>query len=247
MTQLYHGAQLPTAEARGRVIRPAQGVLPPPPADELAGRTTTPLTGLFPECRTITGGFRQIDIPSGITAAAGTSAWYPLVNMRPTDVYGGDGVVLFGVDIEFASTDNADAAAVDAGHTDWGSAKGMGAAIVVGSNLPIANGAWTIAPCNVPGAQDSGTIALVEANQTAYYFAATFPMGSWNDAIPFKSRLTKSWAPYGFRIKLESELQVALVIDGPQIETGSTNTTDVYGLANVQLNIGLTRAIDAWN
>lgn len=204
-------------------------------------RTRSPFTDIFPVKKTLTGGFDTIPIPAGFTVPTGEAAWYPLIDVVPYDIFGME-IGLFGVTVEFISTNNADANPVGLGEAAWGTKRGTKAAIVVGTGLApwdLATPAWIANSSFLPGVNKT-----LVTDDEHYLFSTGFPPGSYNDAIPFKYTTSKQWQPYVARFQDGVRLQAALVIDGAQAQAGAGD--DVIGYAQVQLDLGMTTTITGY-
>lgn len=215
-----------------------------PPIDTAGERSRSPLIDAFPVMATITAGFNVIPIQAAFTAAAGQSAWFPLIDFDPYAVLGQQ-VALVGFETELMSTNNNDQGVLpvtlygiaQANQAAWGDHFGNKAAIVVGQNLPITSedqaAAWTAANCPLPTLNDT-----ITSDAIRFFDARAFPPGSCRDAIPFKDPRYKPYWPGVFRIGQGERLQAALVIDGAQAQAGAS--LNVVGFGLVKLSLGLT-------
>lgn len=213
-----------------------------PELDRDADKTRSSLINLFPETDSITAGFNIIPIPAGFTVPAGQSAWFNLIDFVPSDVLGQE-VYVFGMDVEYLSTNNNDGGAlVDAygvalaNQAAWGDHFGTKAAIVLGQHLPLSptSQTWSTGACQLPTLNDTITDDVVR-----YWQVRTFPPGSMRDAIAFKEKLWKPISPHVKRVGFGEHIQVGLVIDGAQAQAGANKS--IVGFAMVQVSIGLTR------
>jgi len=184
-------------------------------------------------------GFTQIGVVNP-TIAAGGSAWYKFASIRvPGDT--GQQVGLIGWDLQLLPTDNAGQGDEgDAGATalTWGTARGHGAAIVIGANLPGDYQTWSNGPANILGVETSGLGVLSSRLAPSYAACITFPPGKLNDTIPSKLYKERSYKPYIYRLGQGDTLDAALVVRRASI-TGLTKT--LFGECVLTLDVGLTR------
>lgn len=177
-------------------------------------------------------GLAGISVPTG-TVATNTAAWFPLLDLDPLSRLGQQ-AGLFAVAGSLLPT------GYNATVNDqvWGSVQGCKAGIVVGTNLPIAAGAWTIAPCSLPGIMGEGA---QDATGAQYFWWTTFPPGSYADAIPLKAFAFESLAPYLADIPLGKRLQAALVVGG--LSNTSGGVKNLCGAASLRMMVGQTQPV----
>lgn len=172
------------------------------------------------------------------TIAAGSSAWFKFGSLRVPSHFG-QMVGLVGFNITLLPTDPDGAG--DEGEASpiaWGTARGHGAAIVIGIDLPGAFQTWSSGPANIPGVEPSGLSVLSDERPPEYIDIYSFPPGKLNDTTPPKLYKERSFKPYIHRFAQGERLDVALVVRRAQI-TGKTGK--IWGGVTVNFDLGLTR------
>ncbi len=172
------------------------------------------------------------------TIDAGSSAWYKIQSYNVPDDFA-QMVGLLGFDVQMLATDSAGAG--DEGAIDglaWGTARGHGAAIVIGTNLPGELQAWSSGPADIPGVETTGAATLCSERPARHIAAITFPPGKLNDATPPKLFKERSFKPYIYRFAQGQSLDVSLVV---RRSTITAKTGSLYGGCVVNFDLGLTR------
>lgn len=207
-------------------------------AERSAGRSE--LGDILPPLGTVVhGSATSIAIPAGTSITTGMCGWYPLIDVPARDF--GEDLVLFGWSTSLLSTNPTPT--TPASQATWGTTKGERAAIVFGDgNLPIAANTWSSAPFNVAGINSALTLDVSE--RPNYLGFATFPAGSFTDAIPFKAVVPFLASPFIRRLTPNSRIQAALVVDGGQVTAGA-NKVLLCSIA-VQMHLGLTQHPNAF-
>lgn len=183
----------------------------------------------------LVGDFETISVPIG-TDCSIAAAWYPLLDVDVDSTFGQD-VEVFSIDVDRCAAD-VDGDAVN-DYLPWGTSAGGAAAIVVGSNLPIAGATgWVTAPAAIAGVNQTGA-PDVQSGRSPYLLVRRFPGGKYTDASPVRSVITKSWAPFVARFPRGSRIQAALVVRGSQIVALGANKY-IRGAGSVQIWAGLS-------
>lgn len=221
-------------------VRAFMPPLEPLPGADVAGRGGGPvsrsqLIDMFPALDVVGDGFTKIAVPAGLSIASGHSAWYSLFSMNIDKTYAGE-VNIFGYEIEAAPAD------VDAsggsGAVAWGTDRGLGAAIVIGSFPFLTPGTWASQQCPVAGVEDASGLGM-SGGRGRYLGRHGFPAGKLTAASIVKQRTVRSFAPYARRLPRVARVDVALVVRGSYVASlGSAGS--LYGFADVQLFVGLT-------
>jgi hypothetical protein len=219
-------------------------------AEDLArtiGRS--PLVNILPPVRMELAGATWIAVPSGLVAPSGSAAWYGLrrltigpsradlqltavaMTLLPPDTVGG---AFGGSPLPTLFPFRA-----------WGDSTGLGAAVVVGRNLPIEPNAWTFNPAGIPGIDWGGGGIQQQASLTSlnsmpdYIAVGTFPTGSLRDVAPNKVWARWNFQPHAHRVTEGQTLDVALVVrSGTVAALGADHALACY--IDVQLVLGLT-------
>ncbi|GMV73011.1 MAG: hypothetical protein DYG93_11230 [Leptolyngbya sp. PLA2] len=200
-----------------RLIAP--GVVPPHQAGAgggagAAGGAADALLGAA-DTSVKVGGFTAIAVSN---PTIGASAWFKFQSLR----VGIDGELaqpsaVSWIGVEMLPTDNAGSAGIA-----WGDARGHGAAIVIGRNLPGPFQEWYSYPSNVVGVETSGVSLLLGRSTLESLFVTTFPTGKYNDAAPNKGAPVR-YFPHPARLRRGDSLDMCLVVRGSQIN-GQTGT-----------------------
>lgn len=239
------------------------------PADARQAAIANPaLSASLPEFMPISVGFDVIPVTAGMSISAGNSAWYglervipiatlqtspptaaqqlanPIVigqqfylnsiagEMRPCDK---DGNGLTGVTGINATGGGAPEALA------WGDRTGLTAAILIGVNLPITKGAWTQAPCVIPGLETNAAGTRLQVNAPRHIARLRWPTGQINDTTDNFTLPTRSYGALVNRFIENMSLDVALVVRGSQINGASANKY-LVGFLDLTMTIGVLRA-----
>lgn len=189
-------------------------------------------------------GFAAVPIAAGITIATGESAWFGLLD-RDIDTDFILGAALHGVSLEMCSCDINGVGGGIAGSTTpraWGNAKGEGAAIVIGVDLPTKGKTdgttWVSAPCGFPGVDN---VALPNLNRgTAIgrtFMSFGFPPGAYNDPVPYRQKWTRSLQPMLYRIRPGESLCVALVVARSVVHNLGAGA-NLFGSVSIECHLG---------
>lgn len=188
--------------------------LPPIEEDSGAGaaggspihKTKSLLLDLFPEAWCIHWGVQELVVPVGSTVvAAGSSAFYGLLEVDPMAYFGCEGAIA-GAYWEMLPCDHA--AAVGAA---WGNKWGQSAAIVLDDAIPSKLGEWTQGICNVPHV--SG-VALQQ--NVSYTTVKSFPSGALGDTVPVKFEGYQNFAGGVRRVHAGSLIKLAFALNRTQ-------------------------------
>jgi len=181
-------------------------------------------------------------IATPVTTAWTNEGWYGLRSIRPKD---------FGAEFAFAGCamtllpSDSDGGALTGFATTpigWGDTRGLGAAIVVGKNLGITQGAWTDKPAYIPGidfgdaSPNANGLVTPTGSFHKYLVIQGFPTGKFRDTAPNKPPFRWSFAPHLHRFAGADSLDVALVVRGSIINNIAAGT--IVGLAEIDLTIG---------
>jgi len=216
---------------------PPQAATPTPPAPALRRAGRSPLADILPTFETLAGWFRAIEVDAP-SIPTGNFAWFGL-SRTIIHATNDQEIWLAGITAELMPPDVDGAAGGSA--LAWGESTGLGAALVVGANLPIQLGQWTASPATVAGLGDSAINTV--GTQCRPLWSTTFPTGKMTDSTPNKWHIAKNFAPLVYRFAAGSSLDIALVVNRVPID-GETGT--IYGYASVQANVGQTEPRSNW-
>lgn len=248
--QPHSGGLVPLAVSQGADRSrhlPGGGSVPGAPAaasdqerrDRARTRDRSPLVDMLLPAVDRHGYMAELDIPAEFAAAAGLSAWYPLLSVKAESE--GQELSLNGCKIEALPAD------VDGttGFDPWGTQAGSGAAIIVGRNLPIKTGQWTAAPCYFPAMETVAPGLRTPTPPPEYIEAWSLPPGKFTDATPSVLYAVRDYGPRGIRVPRSARVDVALVIRGGQIVTASNEGDGkIRGRIHVQLSFARTVSLD---
>jgi len=147
--------------------------------------------------------FKLGEIPAQQTGALQLTG--AVIDMLPADVNG----TLAGLNGTDPITDG----------VSWGRRDGLGAALVIGRNLPGNVGQWHSGPADIPGILPSIDRALQPPEALAslgvrrYTRCVPFPPGALNDSTPYRQSLPLSFGLSVDRFEQLDRLGVALVVD----------------------------------
>lgn len=220
------------------------GVMDPPqqalaPAQTPSGATIyarSPIYDMLPDAETLRGGFTELAVTNGLSVPAGHSALYPLIDVSVDDVFGHE-VGVFGVDLEQLPPD----VTSSGDYLAWGTTQGSitnyvgGCAIVVGTDLPLQAGAWTVATVPIVGVETAANLVHT-SRRDRIDWCIGFPPGSLADTTPLKRSLARVFSPYIYRYTRMQRIQAALVVRGSFL-AGATNKK-IRGLVDLKLLIG---------
>lgn len=181
-------------------------------------------------------GFTKITVPTGLDFTT-SDAWYPLVDLDVKDDYGQE-LLLTGVTFDMVPTENTGATVPN---INWGDGFGAGAAIVIGTGLPITGQSttWVGAPSGLPSFTGN---TLTQSIKDRYVFTKWFPTGNYADATPAKQVVPRTFSPFVYRFPFGSRVQVALVVKGSYIVNSSGVDRFIRTFVHGQLHLANTKA-----
>lgn len=189
-----------------------------------------PLVMQYPLLRVAPFGFRSIPL-DGTAIAASCSAWYGLKRLTPDSV--GQQFFLNGYQAVLSAcnvTPAADSEYAAADQAAWGTVDGTGAAIVIGTNLPVTPGAWTSGPNNVFGVE----LNVVDMPAVTNNIVLHFPPGKQEDAPRPALYQSTQTTPLAIMVPQGATLDVALVVRRAQVN-GITKIDGIIGRVFGQL------------
>ena len=195
--------------------------------------TYSPLTDLFPELLTLSASFTSVPVPAGTVIGAGQAGWFGLGEWIAGTNPGQDFQV-FGVSIENISCNHTPGTVPG---NAWGNARGLGAQLWIGTNLPSVVGQWRSGP-----GLSGGIVSTLETSgvgSLGLIYRQSFPPGNASDTVPMKFVTHKHFSPFVDRIPLATQLQAALVLDGANVNLIGVAGGTVQGWADIQINVGL--------
>lgn len=221
-------------------IAPEVATAPPamrtPPARQDGNRG---LLDQFVGAFTLGCGFRSIPL-TGVSIAAGCSAWYGLGSWTPNQIGGEAAWCGYSAELNAPnSVPSADGEFTTTGNmAAWGTELGGGAAIVMGLDLPCNLGAWSSGPANVPWVEPSGTTFSINPDERVIVH---FPpcTGSFASPIP-RLVVSQMMTPLHIPVTQGRRLDVALVVRRSQVN-GITKTSGIVGHCAVSLTLGSIR------
>ncbi|MFN0133189.1 MAG: hypothetical protein ACKVW3_11780 [Phycisphaerales bacterium] len=237
--------------AAGLTVQPSR--LAEPPASAREQGSWPKLLNILPPQRVISCFEHEIVIPASTDfgpSATPLSAWWGIESINVPDETG-EQLAWAGYDLELLPTDSQGSANTPTGgaasSTGWGATNGLGAAIVIGVNLPITRKTWSFAPAYVPGLEGAAAgLDLSSPKSGPEYHAWTFPTGKYSDTTPNKLYLPKSFLPSVVPLPNGARLDVALVVRRSQLGTvsGGRYTSGVvkYILGSMQIRLHLLRS-----
>jgi hypothetical protein len=206
--------------------------------------TTPALNLVFPTFRTFAGGFRRATIPAGsplCLPAGATSAWLSLINITISPALFGQEMLLVGDRLELLSAD----VEGTGGSAAWGDLNGMSAAIIMGHNLPIGPvGAWTQAPCFLPGVETLAAGVQFIGNDQHYLWDSFFPPGkSFTAGVGSGNKVVhgEDYPPFVRRLTYGIPFGVAFVWQSTQYNAIAAGGGVITGLVRVRVRLGQTR------
>lgn len=204
--------------------------------------TRSPLTDTFPTTIHVRGGFGRVPAPDA-TAFPGIvptdmHALFPLINVRAGDLASQD-LLLTAVHCSLGSG-HAGAGGIPA-RAAWGDPSGLGAAVVVGLNLPGlkeatgATGSWSAA--RLPIGWVDTAIQPTVLNDTRIVFASPFAPGQQSSG-PSRIDPSESFPPHVYRLRKQDRIQAAFVLPRT-IVNGVIGTANVFeGICEVRIRLG---------
>lgn len=191
----------------------------------------------FPQLLTYPFGFRSLPL-ANLTVPAGNDAWYGLAEVSPKTF--GSQLVWTGYRVELSAMnpDGADDGEFNVGSANapaaWGYDYGIGAAIVMGINLPCTLGAWTAGPAGVPFVRSSsGPFDPATRDRLVMHF----PTGKQNDTPKPSLLRANQTTPLAHPIPDNARVMVALVVNRAWIN-GITNASGITGRVYGELYFG---------
>lgn len=200
---------------------------------------SSPTTFNRPVVRPERAFFCQIPIlAAGTGTNSGEAAWYGLRRLKVPYDTGGE-VSLSGLWARMLPPDYGAAGNPNTTPLAWGTARGGGAAIVVGVGLPIQLGAWTSAAAYIPDLDSSSannaTLDSGRFTPPNNQIVIPFPPGNFDSSASAPNIFAGPIPMMGgaIRVTVNQTLDVAFVV-GRQYVTGQTNKI-IYGLGDVTM------------
>ena len=204
----------------------------------ISGRA--PMIDAAPALSGLSAAFRAIEIPANLTISAGSAAWYKLESLAA--LQGGQEFVATGVHFSLLPCDvTGDGDGSGLSSLAWGTTSGLGAAIVIGIDLPGALNTWEAGPGTVTGIDDASTMPaaarLARTRQRPWIHAQTFPSGQLADTqgIPWKKDFGRSFGGALARVTNGHSLDVSLVV-ARSFVMDQTNPAYLVGFADVYVS-----------
>ena len=177
-------------------------------------------------------------IPGGFTIPAGQSALFGLVNATIGETLADNQVLQASAMTMLPCNPDGVAVNGEASPAAWGTDLGLGAAVVVGVDLPIKLGEWTGGSVYLPGVETAGDTRL--NGESKYLDHWTFPTGKIGTAPVQKVTVPRNYAPNAFRLIEGDRLCVALVLRrATAIAAAGGNWS---GLVDLRLQMGVRTA-----
>ncbi len=191
----------------------------------------------FPQLLTRPFGFRSLPL-TNLTVPAGNDAWYGLCEVSPATW--GSQIVWTGYRLEMSAMnpDGADDGEFNVANSSapaaWGTDYGIGAAVVMGINLPCTLGAWTSGPAGIPFVRSSsGAFDAATRDRLVFHF----PTGKQNDSPKPTVLRANQTTPLAHAIPDNARVQVALVVNRAYVTT-ITNAQGITGRVFGELYFG---------
>lgn len=202
--------------------------------------TTVPhLPFVFPSFYTVQGGFRTLSTPFSGTTATGTAVYYPLIDFQPQAQSITQGVIVCSVRVEMCSTNPTGGIGFD----PWGDLNGLGAAVVVGTNMwQSAGNQGQVQPLPFGGVDTS--IAVWRTERSRYYWT-TFPPGDFAAAgSQQKATVGEDWPPFILRVPDLDRVQAFFVLNNQTANNSVAANETLQGYVNVRMRLGLLNSPD---
>lgn len=209
----------PNTRQLGR--RGLRGQLPgyieqPREAKQQRTRSDSELTEKLPERDVVSAYFHRVQI-SAVTVPTGQHLWYGLRRVRIEQDY--PECQLVGYRGTMLPGDTTGITLYSQTGIAWCDRRGQSGRIVIGRNLPIQEGSWTVSAAALPGIDigaGTGTPSnpsLVSDRSLPRYIAAEpFPTGGYADTTPNFSRPGENFGAFVHTFQQGDTLDVALVV-----------------------------------
>jgi hypothetical protein len=255
---MSRGTPIPRPHARRAGVR-AEYSTPTRPErpDPLRRAERSPLTDILPPAVNYRAWATYIPVPAGLTIGTQEAAWYGL-RRRTIDAERFQEICVTGVHMCLLPADTVGGPLAGsplpsgAPFLAWGDTTGLGAAVVVGKNLPFSEaGVWTSAPHSIPGLDygnaSTGSDQSLRSGETAatYIAVTSFPTGSFRDTSPNKAFPRWNFQPHAIRLVGGESLDVAFVIRR-NVVNGLGTASALACLIDVQVTVGLTVSPTDW-
>ena len=203
----------------------------------------------FPEFLSVPFGFTQIPVIAAAAISSSQCAMFGLGSIGTSGSPDGIGQEFFlaGYDVTLCPGDVTgigSRTAGNAGALAWGNRSGDGYAyLVIGVNLSVPKGQWSISQAPYPGLGDSNSGLLLSDAYAADRIAIPFPAGEYtHTAATAGAQITResSKSPLCLRVAGTQRLDIAFCI-GAAYWPAAGNSGNFYGYAFGQVTLGLTR------
>lgn len=211
--------------------------------------TLDPLINAFPASRVFAAGWSSLTIDTAtipVAIPAGQHAFMRLLTLTPdkTAVVGpmavGQEFVLASIEAELCSIDTVGGG----GFTAWGSVAGMGAAVVVGKNLPgqaadAATRTFRAGTCQLPYVTlPAAATPRAHTDDPRLIWSSKMPAGAFA-ASPQSVVISKDFPPFVFRVTNGEELAAAFVLNGATANALRALPTAIQGCVELRIKVGL--------
>lgn len=199
----------------------------------------------LPDVQVYPFGFHAIPAwPNSLTAPITSCYWYGLQSIRVRKDSGGE-LALISISGSMVPTNlNGYGYGLSQGSVTparWGGPNGEGAALLVGIDLPVKRGEWTVSDCYLPGINpgiatgDANTASPGVPRKPQYLWHTKFPAGS----LPLSGSTERTFIGFSFapmlrRIPDGSRLDAALVLAAAS-STAVTENQHIVGNACFQM------------
>lgn len=194
-------------------------------------RNRSTILDLFPEARTFSSSIRSLFIPSGAPlAGAQQVGWYGMASFDLVDVIGMEGALAAARFTLSPTYYN------DPTDLQWGDKYGDGAAIIIGLNLPVREGEWSVQGCSAAAVRGTNV-----TRDRSYIHVETFPPGSYGDTLPIKATPMVHFGGGLHRVRATDRLDVAFVLNQTQFNAHAEAGAVINVRASVELFIMPTK------